>query len=439
MNTAFTLPLFLVLLLLTAFFNLAEMALVAARQPALEGAAKSGGAAEAALALKKRLGLFLAAIRAGDLLTDLIIGAYVVTWLEGLLRDQLVGLPAVAAYAPLIGGAAAFVVISYATLVFADLVPKSVALAAPERIAMLIARPLQLLIVTARPFLFILEESSNLVLKLFRVRSRGEEIITQEEIRRVLSEGLHSGALLSAERSMMDRVLDLDRRTIRTVMTSRREVRFLTADMQGERLSSHLLDCQASRLPVMMTLDPDTILGTVTRADVLAVLRTNETVDLAAMAAPVIFVSESASVLGVLETMKVAHVHMVAITDEFGSVVGIATMADIFEAVAGEIGPSASTVRAPHEQRTSEADGSYLIDASEPADEIAEEFGLRDIVGPDYKTMAGLVTERLRRLPAEGDTIDLQSLRIEVVSVKRGRVETLRITRQTDPTLPAVG
>jgi putative hemolysin len=132
-----------VLLILTAFFNLAEMALVAARASALDRA-KNVAAASKVLDLKRRPGQFLAAIRAGDLITDLLTGAFVVSWIEELIRTGLDLVPGVGGYASAIAGASAFLIVSYLMLVFADLAPKSIALSAPERTAMLIAAPLRL-------------------------------------------------------------------------------------------------------------------------------------------------------------------------------------------------------------------------------------------------------------------------------------------------------
>ena len=134
MNSALMFTLFLVLLALTAFFNLAEVALIAARASVLESA-ENAKAAENVLTLKQRPGLFLAALRAGDLMTDLLTGAFVVTWLEDWIGSGLRGLPLVGAYAAAVGGFAAFIGVSYIILVFGNLAPKSLALSAPERAA----------------------------------------------------------------------------------------------------------------------------------------------------------------------------------------------------------------------------------------------------------------------------------------------------------------
>jgi putative hemolysin len=336
MDSALAPVLFVVLLALTAFFNLAEMSLVAARAAALESSADNA-AARTALLLKKRPGLFMAAIRAGDLITDLLVGAFVVTWLRDFADEAVRRVPLIGGYAPVIAAVAAFIVVSYVTLVFGDLAPKSIALAAPERTATLIARPLNLLILVTRPFVAILEGSNSLILRLLHIRDAGEDRITQEEIRRVLSEGLSSGAILSFERSMMEHVLDLQSRSVRTVMTGRRYIQFLPASMDSNGLSKAVLDAKASRLLVTHDGDLDKLIGVASRADVLAALARDGYVDLAKLAKPPAYVSENMSVLSVLETLKSVPVHMAMVVDEFGSLVGLVTLFDVLEAVAGDL------------------------------------------------------------------------------------------------------
>jgi putative hemolysin len=427
MNTALMLPLFLVLLILTAFFNLAEMALVAARTSALEYA-ENATAARKVLDLKKRPALFLAAIRAGDLITDLLTGAFIVSWIEGLIRTGMNALPVIGGYASAVAGLGAFVVVSYLMLVFTDLAPKSIALSAPERAAMLIASPLRLLIFVARPFLAVLEGSNTLVLRILRVKPQSEERVTQAAIRRVLSEGLGAGALLSFERSMMERVLDLDHRSVRTVMTGRRYIDLLATDMDEDRLREAVLGATASRLLLAEQDNLDKLVGIVSRADVLSDLTRGGNIDLSAIAVAPAYVSENASVLSVLETLKSVPVHMVIVVDELGSVVGLATLADVLEAVAGDVTrPKGSAMATEISHLTAQADGSYLVSGNKPVDDVAETLPLAAPIDRGYKTMAGLVIDRLRRIPNEGETIDLPTLTIEVISVQQGVVKTLKL------------
>jgi magnesium and cobalt exporter, CNNM family len=412
---------------LTAFFNLAEMALIASRASALERA-KNVTAASKVLDLKRRPGQFLAAIRAGDLITDLLTGAFIVSWIEELIRTGLDLVPGVGGYASAIAGGSAFLVVSYLMLVFADLAPKSIALSAPERTAMLIASPLRLLIFIARPFLGALEGSNTLVLQILGIKPQSEEQVTQEEIRRVLSAGLSAGVLLSSERSMMERALDLDHRSVRTVMTGRKYIDVLAPDMDENKLRQAVLRSTASRLLVAEEGNLDRLVGIVSRADVLAGVAQGANFDLSTTVVPPAYVSDNASVLSVLETLKSVPVHMVIVVDEFGSVVGLATLADVLEAVAGDVTrPKGSAMEKEVSHLSQQADGSYLVSGNKPVDDVAEAIPLNAPTDRIYKTMAGLVIDRLRRIPYEGETIELPGLMIEVVSVQQGVVKMLKL------------
>ncbi len=430
MHTAIMVTLFFVLLGLTAFFNLAEMALVAARASRLEGSEHSAAAARV-LELKRRPGLFLAAIRAGDLITDLLTGAFVVTWLEEAIRSGLHGVPLVGAFAAAAGSAAAFVTVSYLILVFGDLAPKSVALSAPERSAMLIATPLRLLIVVARPFFTVLECSNSLVLRILGVQAESEERVTEEEIRRTLASGLDSGVLVPFERSMMERVLDLDRRSIRTVMTGRPDIQFLRAGSDEETLRAAVMQATASRLLVTGSDGLDQLIGSVSRADVLSAIAKGDAVDLAAMAASPAYVAENASALHVFERLKSMSTHMLIVVDEFGSLLGLVTLADVLEAIAGDVTSDGNEAGDEEERPLQpESDGSYLIPGGYPLDDLVEANLLPKPAEQNYKTVAGFILDHLRRLPAGGEIIDLPTLRIEVVALTHGSIETLRLVRK---------
>jgi putative hemolysin len=301
--------------------------------------------------------------------------------------------------------------VSYVILVFADLAPKSIALSAPEQSAMLIASPLRLLIVVARPFLATLEGSNALVLKILGLKPQSEARITQQEIRRVLSEGLSAGALMSFERSMMERVLDLDHRSVRTVMTGRRYIDLLATDMEDDKLREAVLSAKASRLLLAEDGNLDRLVGIVSRADVLAGLSRGGKVDLSAITVPPAYVAENASVLSVLETLKSVPVHMVIVVDEFGSVVGLATLADVLEAVAGDVTTlNGAAMQKEVSHFRSEPDGSYIISGNLPVDDVVDTIPFTTPTDRGYKTTAGLVVDRLRRIPFAGETVDLPSL-----------------------------
>jgi putative hemolysin len=418
--------LFALLLAATAFFNLAEMALVAVRSSTL--AASDDPRASRALRLKQRPGLFLAAIRAGDLLTDLLTGAFVVTTLDGALRQSLAGLPMLGGSAAMIGTVAAFAIVSFLVLVFGDLAPKSIALAAPERAALLVAAPLRLFIVAAQPFFLLLEWSNTLVLGVLGIKRGDEAGVTQAEIRRTLAEGLSAGALLSTERSMMERVLDLERRSVRTVMTGRPFVQALRIDGSTEAIREAALDAKASRL-LVMAADREEPIGIVMRADILATLSRGGTLDLRGSAKPIRYVVENASVLSALQTLKDGGVGLAVVVDEYGSMLGIITFADVLEAIAGEIAvANPEDVDGDDGSFRPEPDGSFIIAGSQPIDDLVEELHLAVPPGRTFKTIAGMVIDRARCLPPTGESFVFDGFSVEVMEVDGGSIVSLRLS-----------
>ena len=438
MHIGLMLILFPVLLAIKAFFNLAEEALVTARVSILESSVTSKGV-EKVLELKKEPGLFLAAIRAGDTVTDLFTGALVITSIEEYVRSSLHGVPVVGSYNSAVASFVGFVLITYVTLVFADLAPKSIALSAPERLAMVVATPLRIFIVVARPFFAFLEGSNRIVLNLLRVKAQREQRVTEKEIRHILSNELSAGVPLF-EGSMMERVLDLEHRSVRTVMTGRPEIQFLQRDSSADALKAAVLEATASLLLVTDHENLDKPIGVVSRADVLAAIARDETFDLKALVTVPTYVADNATLLSVLEKLKRVPTHMGLVVDEFGSLAGLVTLTDVIEAVAGEVTEavigdvSINDVLGEfkEEQLEKDSDGSYIVPGNQPVDDCVEARILPAPAARGYKTMAGLVLDSLRRIPREGEMIDLPTLRVEVVSVEHGTVKTLRLIPKGD-------
>ena len=252
-----------------------------------------------------------------------------------------------------------------------------------------------------------------------------------EEIRKILASGLDSGVLVSFERSIMERVLDLDRRSVRTVMTGRPHIQFLRAGADAESLRAAAMQATASRLLVTGADGLDQLIGSVSRADVLAVLAEGNSVDLTTMATPPSYVTENASALRVFEQLKSTTAHMLMVVDEFGSLLGLVTLTDVLEAIAGDVTSDESEATDEEERPLQQqADGSYLIGGGHPVDDLVEAMLMPRPAEQNYKTMAGLVLDHLRRLPARGGIIELPTLRVEIVAVANGAIETLRLARK---------
>lgn len=418
---------FVLLVATTAFFNLAEMALVVARPERLQ--AQNTGSADTidlVLKIKEDPGAFLSATQSGNTITSILAGTFCVTAFSDTLALGLASLPWLRGYVQAASLLFSIVLASYLTLVFGELLPKRVALAAPERCAILAARPMKWAMMAFRPFIALLLGSNNAVLRALGVPASRNAETTEDEIRYVIASGLRSGTLKAAEHDMLASILQLETRTARTIMTSRRHLEWVDVGMPGDEVRRRVAESPCSKLIVTQGRDLDRPLGVVAKKDFLRnFLQTGE-IEFQSIAHPPVFVPDTSTVLGMLGMLKRARGQMLFVVDEFGSVAGIVTLTDVLEAVAGDVPEPERQARA-QETLVRSSDGTYTIAGSVPADDLAEYLGLRDDGPPGYKTVAGLVLAKFKRLPRAGERLMLDGWIIEVLSVDDRAIQSLRL------------
>jgi putative hemolysin len=419
--------LFLFFVALTAFFNVAEMALVAARPARLDALSnRHWSNARLAASIKQEPGAFLSAVQCGITATSILAGTFCVNAFISSITSVLSSFPGVAPYASSADTIIAVVVATYLTLVFGELAPKRVALAAPERWPAMIARPLRWTMTLAHPFILLLGRSNDLLLKAFHVEAQVDDSTTGEEIRSVIMGALRSGAIQAAERSMLESILQLRVRSARTIMTPRRSLKWVDSAMSDAELKKRIAESPCSKLIVTQGRDVDRPLGVAAKKEILRTVISSAELNLEALCQPPVFVAEHSSILELLGSLKRARAQMLFVVDEFGTVVGVVTLTDVLEAVAGDV-PESERHRGGGAQIKKESDGSYLASGQLPADDLAEYLGIEDPEPPTYKTAAGLVLAHLKRLPAEGDRLTISNWTIEVVQVDARSILQLRL------------
>ncbi|MFT4063658.1 hemolysin family protein [Paraburkholderia sp.] len=424
--------LFLFFVALTAFFNIAEMALVAARPARLDALSnRHWSNAKLAASLKQEPGDFLSAVQCGITATSILAGTFCVNAFIASLTAALSTIPGAAAYASPAGTIIAVVIATYLTLVLGELAPKRIALAAPERWAAVIARPLEWTITLGRPFILLLGRSNDLLLKAFDVQEQADDSTTGEEIRSVILGALRSGTIQAAERSMLESILQLRVRSARTIMTPRRLLEWVDIAMSEQEIKKRIAESPCSKLIVTQGHDVDHPLGVAAKKEILRTVMSSGELNLASLCQPPVFVAENSSILELLGSLKPARAQMLFVVDEFGTVVGIVTLTDVLEAVAGDV-PEPERHRGGGTQIRKESDGSYLASGQLPADDLAEYFGIKDPGPPTYKTAAGLVLAHLKRLPSAGERLTIGNWTIEVVQVDARSILQLRLIPPSD-------
>jgi putative hemolysin len=333
----FTLEIALVLLLilLNAFFAMSELAIVSARTARLKMAAERGsGGARVALQLAADPGKFLSTVQIGITLVGIIAGYVSGATLGEPLgeRLELLGIPA--EYADNAGAAVAIVLTIYLSVVVGELVPKQFALRAAVPIALIMSRPMALLARIAAPFVWLLDASSALLLRLFGVGQRGEHRLTAEELHMLFSEATHSGVIEEQERAILSGVMRLTDRPVRELMTPRTELDWLDLAADEAEIRATIAESPHSLLPVADG-SPDKVLGVVKIGDVLARLLAGEPVRLAELVRKAPVVPDQLDAFDALRMLQQSGVGMAMVHDEYGHLDGIVTPADLLAAIVG--------------------------------------------------------------------------------------------------------
>jgi putative hemolysin len=413
----------LCLFLLNGFFAMAELAIVSSRRGRLQQLAREGRkGATVALELSRDPAKFLSSVQIGITLIGILSGAFSGATIAEKLDDWLAAYPAIAPYAETLAIALTVVVITYFSLVIGELVPKHLALRDPERIAAYVARPIAAVAWFCGPLVWLLRGSNNAVLWALRVPRHSDKGVTEEEIRMLIAEGTEEGEIHREEHKMIEGVLRLADRTVRSVMTPRPDVYWIDPGDDEATLRREIRDCDFSRILVSRG-EIDNVVGQVRKKDLLDQLLDGKRLDVMAVLRQPLVLPDQTSVLRALERFKTVAVHMAVVVDEYGSLEGIVTQTDILEAIAGDL-PERDPAAAQDVVRRD--DGSYLLDGALDIDDAIQVLGLPKLAEDEegeFDTLAGLVLERLKRVPNTGDHFAWGGWRFEVVDMDGRRID----------------
>jgi len=416
----------LCLVVLNGVFALSELAIVSARRSRLNTLAAAGRrGAIRALALAADPGRFLSTVQIGITAVGLAAGAYSSATLTADLSYRLLewGLPEPAA--GWLAYLAVFSAITYLSLIAGELVPKNLALRHAETIACLVAPMMTALSRIAAPAVWLLDASTRAVFWLLRQRHPPRSTVTEEEIRGLIAEAEGAGVLEAGERQLISGVLRLGDRPVRGLMTPRTDVDWVDVNAEAADIKARVLASPHTRLPVGDG-SPDDLIGVVRARDLLVALVSDQPINVRAHLRQAPIVPDTTDALDVLETLRDAEVPMALIHDEYGHFEGIVTPADVLEAIAGVF---RSDVEVGETYAVPRDDGSWLLSGAMPADEMADQLGIRLPDKRDYQTVAGFVLAQMRRLPAVGEHVEVSGWRFEVVDLDGRRIDKVLASR----------
>lgn len=421
----------LVLILLNGYFSLSEMAIVSSRRQRLQALASErkrtdGPTAgiEAALKLHADPGRFLSAQQIGITLVGVFSGAFGGATLSTPVAEMIAALPYVAPYADSVALGVVVVVITYLTLILGELVPKRLALANPEAISAVIARPMAALARTLSPAVTFLSWSTEAVVRVYGITGQQVPSVTEDEIKHLVEEGAASGAIDGVERDIVNRVFRLGDTRVSEIMTPRLQMVWLDTDYTVEENLAIIRSEQKMRYPIRHGGSGEP-LGMIRVEDLFLTPKSNE--ELLHKKSPPLYIPRTASALKALSVLQAESMFMAFIIDEYGDVVGTLTMSEIFFAMIGDLSEHVGDTNPGIAVRD---DGSYFIDGYVSVDEVRRALDLTKLPGDEQtevNTLAGVMYNWFGRLPREGDYFGWNGYRFEVVDMDGPRIDKVMI------------
>ena len=421
------------LTLLEGFFVAGEIALVSIRRSRVEQLVDEGRpGARRVRRLLDEPGRFLAVSQLGLTVIGFFASAYAAVSLVKSLKDLI---------APIAGESAqgiALVIVTILlalfTIVFAELVPKTLALANAERVAIALSLPIEFLARALSPLIALLTGLTATIARLFGANVSNEAQITAEELRLIVERGGEQGVLEAEEEQMINAVIELGSRRVHEVMVPRIAMATIQATATFDEAIETIVEHGHSRIPVYDE-SVDEILGILYAKDLLPFLRESAgpRPDLRTLLRTPVYIPESMTVDDLLHEFQRRKVHLAIVLDEYGGTAGLVTIEDLLEEIVGEI-QDEYDVEEPMIVRLS--DDEARLDGRASVDDLAELFdtnlGLED--EDEYDTVGGLIYHRIGGVPTPGDRVEVNGLTLTVESTDGRRVGKVLAVRRRDET-----
>jgi len=418
------------LVLVNAFFVAAEFAMVKVRQTRIETLAEEGNwQARAVLAIHQHIDTFLSASQLGVTLSSLGLG-----WVgEPAFAHLFAGVfTSVGLESPphWLGATVAFLCITALHIIVGELAPKTYAIRATERVALLVALPMRAFMFVFRPALWALARAANAILRLLGVRAESTELAhSEEELRMLLVESHRTGVLSGEKRELLENVIDYTERTAKHVMVPRADIAYLSLTRTLDENLAVVTQSAHTRFPLAAT-DIDHVVGMVHVKDLFnrrEQLESSE--DLSAVKREILFVPESRPLDALQRDFQQRRTHMAIVVDEYGGTSGLVTLENVIEELVGEIQDEFDR-EPPSVQDTPEGlvfDGLTLID------DAADRLGIELPEPPDVSTLGGLVASQVGRIPRVGDRVTIAGREFAVVEMRGRRVTKVLAGRPAAP------
>lgn len=420
----FEILIILFLIGLNGLLAMSELAVVTARPARLKLRAEKGGKrAVTALRLAEDQGSFLASAQIGISLVAVLSGAFSGATLGLRLSHTLADWGISESLAQPLGIGFVVLIITYFSLIFGELVPKQIALRAPEEVALRVAPAMQLISKVTAPLIWLLDRSGNIVLRVLRQAEKPAPAISDEEIHLVVDEAAGAGVIEQEESRMIAGVMYTADQTARGILSPRHDVEIAEVGDTRQQLLERFRQSGHSRLP-LRSGGPDDLLGVINARDILTE-QTEEDFDLLAMITSVPMIHDDLPAIDVIKQLRTANTHMLLVFDQHGHFSGVITPMDILGAIAGGFDDE----RYAEAKITERADGSMLVAGWMPVNEFTQQLDITLKDEASFTTVAGLVIDRAKTLPHVGQRLTIDSWNIEIVDMDGKRIDKLLVSK----------
>jgi magnesium and cobalt exporter, CNNM family len=415
-----------ILIVTNGLLSMSELAIVSSRPARLAALAeRSVKGSRRALALASDPGKFLSTVQIGITLIGVLSGAFSGATLGQRLTSLLVGAGWSQGVADVVGVGTVVTVITYASLIVGELVPKQIALRDPESVAVRVAPYMMMLAKISSPAVWLLDRSGKALLRLLGQRGEAGEKVSEDEIRTLVVEAENAGVLEPGEKEMIAGVMRLGDLPVGAVMTPRREVSMINLTDSPQAVRSALAASNHSRF-VVFDQAVDAAIGIVSTKDILDSYLAGQELDIGKLVRPAPVIPEFLDARDVVAILRDSTVHMGLVHDEYGGFQGVVTSADILESIVGgfhtEEGP-------PEAAAVKRDDGSYLISGWMSAVEFASLLRFELPASRQYQTVAGFLLSKFGRIPKAGDRIEVEGWRFEIVDLDGRRIDKILATK----------
>jgi putative hemolysin len=414
----------LALILINALFVISEIALVSARKSRLESQAERGDEkARRALELANNPEKFLSAAQIGITLIAILTGVYSGDKFASYLQPSIEKIELLKPYANTISTTIIVIIVTFLSIIFGELIPKRIGLLRAEKIAKMVAGPMNTFAAITHPFVWLLNKTSNLFFQVFNIKRSKDDAVTEEEIKTLIGEGTEAGTIDEAEQEIIERVFHLGDRNITSLMTHRSDIIWFNLDDNEDKIKEKIIGEPHSIYPICDG-DIDNLRGVVSIKDLYV---SPDSTLFKELMQPALFVPENNSPYQVLEKFKESRLHSCFIVDEYGTILGLITLNDILEAIVGDM-PQPDV---PDYEIREREDGTYLVDGQIPFYDFLTRFEKAEWMNEgehDFDTLAGFILHQLERIPKPGDKLNWKGFKIEVIDMDSHRIDKLLVT-----------